>query len=75
MLVERADKDVELFSGTSVPYYSDEHIDDLLRRLDELDRWRKRYRRGTDARATCTRMIQRLRVELRHVRSKLHPVE
>lgn len=44
---------------------SDEHIQDLKYRIEDLTKWRDRQRKGTEARANYARLITRLRAELK----------
>jgi len=44
---------------------SDKHVTDLQNRIEDLTKWRDRQRRGTEARANYSRLITRLRAELK----------
>jgi len=57
-------REVDVSDGTRVLHGSDEHVADLQRRIDDLVGWRDRQKRGSEARANYSRLIQRLRAEL-----------
>src|SRR5690349_1179924 len=61
---------VELASGGSVRYGSDKYLHDLKRRIKELELWRSHQDRGSDARANYTRLLSRLRGELKSLEMK-----
>ena len=48
-----------------VPWGSQEHIDDLNRRISDLTSWRNRQPRGSAARENYSRLIVRLKAELK----------
>lgn len=58
----------ELDDGTSVPEGSDSHIADLTEKIQMLERTRRRYPLNSSARADQTRVIQRLKRELKRAR-------
>jgi hypothetical protein len=64
-LVESRLRETDITDGSRVPFGSKKHIEDLENRVSDLERWRDRQRRGTEARATYARLISRLRSELR----------
>ena len=44
---------------------SEKHVTDLQNRIEDLTKWRDRQRRGTETRANYSRLITRLRAELK----------
>jgi hypothetical protein len=64
-LVETRLKETDITDGSRVPFGSKKHIEDLEMRIADLERWRDRQRRGSEARANYSRLISRLRSELR----------
>lgn len=65
LIIEARLKEVDITDGNKVTYGSDEHINDLQLRIEDLVKWRDRQRRGTEARANYSRLITRLRSELK----------
>jgi hypothetical protein len=64
LVVEARLREVDVTDGTA-PHGSEKHISDLQTRIEGLTKWRDRQRRGTEARANYSRLIARLRVELK----------
>jgi hypothetical protein len=64
-LVESNIRETDIADGSRVAFGSKKHVDDLLTRINDLERWRDRQRRGSDARANYARLISQLRKELR----------
>lgn len=64
LVVERKVREADISDGSRVPHGSAKHIKDLEARITDLARWRDKQRRGSDARANYSRVIQRLKVEL-----------
>jgi RNA polymerase-interacting CarD/CdnL/TRCF family regulator len=64
-LVESRLRETDITDGSRVPFGSKKHVADLETRITDLERWRDRQRRGTEARANYARLIGRLRSELR----------
>jgi hypothetical protein len=64
-LVESRLRETDITDGSRVPFGSKKHVDDLELRIADLERWRDRQRRGSEARANYARLISRLRSELR----------
>jgi hypothetical protein len=64
LVVEARLREVDVTDGTA-PHGSEKHISDLQTRIEDLTKWRDRQRRGTEARANYSRLIARLRVELK----------
>lgn len=52
-------------TGGKAPWGSQEHIEDLNRRIDDLSSWRNRQPRGSAARENYSRLISRLKAELK----------
>lgn len=50
--------------GSRVPHGSSKHVKDLEVRIKSLLMWRDRQKRGSEARANYSRLIQRLKGEL-----------
>lgn len=65
MLVESRIRETDITDGSRVPFGSKKHVADLEFRIADLERWRDRQRRGSEARANYARLIGRLRSELR----------
>ena len=66
----RETDDVELAVGKSVKYGSDAYVNDLKRRIEELELWRSHQDRGSEARANYSRLLGRLKNELRSLNLK-----
>ena len=64
-LVERRIREAELSDGSKSPWGSKEHVRELRASIADLERYRNQQRRGSDARATYTRALQRLKAQLR----------
>jgi hypothetical protein len=64
-LVETRLRETDISDGSRVPFGSKKHVSDLELRIADLERWRDRQRRGSEARANYARLISRLRSELR----------
>lgn len=64
-LIEARIRETDITDGTRVPFGSPEHITDLEMRISDLERWRDRQRRGSEARANYARLISALKRELR----------
>ena len=65
LLREERLRETDITDGSRVPFGSSEHTVDLEMRIADLERWRDRQRRGSEARANYARLIARLRNELR----------
>ena len=63
MFLEAKIREVDITDGSRVQAGSEEHVNDLTRRIDELEVWRNRQKRGTEARANYSRLISRLKAE------------
>lgn len=57
-------READVSDGSRVPWGSQEHIDDLEKRIDDLTNWRNKQRKGTEARANYARLVMRLKAEL-----------
>lgn len=64
-LIEARIRETDITDGTRVPFGSPEHVTDLEMRISDLERWRDRQRRGSEARANYARLISALKRELR----------
>jgi hypothetical protein len=64
LVVEARLREVDVTDGTA-PHGSEKHISDLKGRIEDLTKWRDRQRRGSEARANYSRLIARLRTELK----------
>jgi hypothetical protein len=64
LVIERKIREAEVSDGTKVPHGSSKHIKDLEVRIKDLSRWRDQQRRGSEARATYSRLVSRLKGEL-----------
>ncbi len=57
-------REVDLSDGTRAKHGSNKHVKDLGRRISELETWRNKQKRGSEARANYSRLISRLKGEL-----------
>ncbi len=64
-IVEGRIRETDITDGSRVAVGSAEHVTDLEMRIADLERWRDRQRRGSAARDNYSRLISRLRGELR----------
>jgi len=64
-IVEGRIRETDITDGSRVAVGSPEHVTDLEMRIADLERWRDRQRRGSAARDNYSRLISRLRGELR----------
>jgi hypothetical protein len=64
LVVEAKLREVDVTDGKA-ELGSDKHVVDLQNRIEDLTKWRDRQRRGTEARANYSRLITRLRAELK----------
>lgn len=68
LLVERRVREADVSDGSRVPHGSSKHVKDLEIRIGSLVSWRDRQKRGSEARANYSRLIQRLKGELASAR-------
>lgn len=68
LIVESKIREVDVSDGTRVPHGSLKHVKDLESRIASLVMWRDKQKRGSEARATYTRLINRLKAELASAR-------
>ena len=61
-------REVDVSDGSRVPLGSKKHVRDLEARIASLSTWRDKQRRGSEARANYSRLIQRLKSELARAR-------
>ncbi len=64
-IIETRIRETDITDGTRVSFGSPEHVTDLEMRISDLERWRDRQRRGSEARANYARLIGALKRELR----------
>lgn len=62
-------REIDITSGKTL-FGSDEHILDLQTRIRDLTVWRDRQRKGSEARANYSRLISRLKSELKAAEKK-----
>jgi len=72
-MVEARMRETDITDGSRVAFGSPEHVTDLEMRIADLERWRDRQRRGSEARANYARLIGRLRAELRSANRIANP--
>jgi hypothetical protein len=64
VLVEKKVREADISGGDRVKYGSSKHVNDLQRRIAELETWRNKQKRGSESRANYSRLISRLKGEL-----------
>jgi hypothetical protein len=64
-LIEARIRETDITDGRRVQFGSTDHVSDLENRISDLERWRDRQRRGSEARANYARLISQLKRELR----------
>ena len=64
LVVESKLREADVTDGKT-EWGSDEHIQDLKFRIEDLIKWRDRQRKGTETRANYARLVSRLRAELK----------
>lgn len=62
---ERKMREADLVDGTKAPWGSPQHVKELETSVRDLEHHRKQQRRGSDARATYGRALQRLKAQLK----------
>lgn len=68
LVVERKMREADVSDGSRVPHGSSKHVKDLEDRIASLVGWRDKQKRGSEARANYSRVIQRLKSELASAR-------
>lgn len=63
-------READVSGGRRVVWGSDEHVEDLRKRISELSSWRDKQKRGSETRANYSRLISRLKSELRSALKK-----
>jgi len=58
-------KEAEIAGDKKTPWGSEEHVQDLLSRIEDLKKWRDKQKRGSSARSDYARLITQLQTELR----------
>lgn len=71
LILEKKIKEADVSDGSKVPFGSQEHIQDLERRILDLSRWRNLQKRGSEARANYSRIISRLKNELLNAKKRI----
>ena len=71
MLQEKRIREADVTGDKKVPFGSKEHISDLKMRIADLEKWRNNQRKGSEARANYSRLISRLRSELKSAERQL----
>lgn len=65
LLVEKKIREADVSDGSKVPVGSAKHIKDLESRIASLTMWRDKSTRGSETRANYSRVVNRLKAELR----------
>lgn len=64
LVIEGKVREIDISNGRKVQFGSYLHVADLEKRIGELSSWRNKQKRGSEARATYARLIQKLKNEL-----------
>jgi hypothetical protein len=70
LVLEQKKRPAELSGGRISEWGSDDHISDLEHRIQEMCYWRDKQKKGSESRANYSRVVQKLKTELRS--AKLH---
>lgn len=65
LMVERRVREADVSDGARVRFGSRNHVSDLKKRIADLVQWRDRQKRGSEARANYSRLISKLKSELK----------
>lgn len=65
VLLETRLREADVSDGSKVPVGSKKHIEDLGHRIADLVRWRDKEKKGSESRANYTRLINKLRSQLK----------
>jgi len=65
LVLEQKQKGVYLTGGRLSEWGSDDHISDLESRISEMTYWRDKQKRGSENRANYSRVVQKLKNELK----------
>lgn len=65
LVLEQKERSADLSGGRISEWGSDDHISDLENRISEMCYWRDKQRKGTETRANYSRVVQRLKMELK----------
>lgn len=65
MLDEAKVREADVSDGSKVRWGHNKHIRDLKRRIEDLTRWRDKCSKGSENRANYSRLIQKLKSELK----------
>lgn len=68
VVTEKRMREADISDGSRVKHGSRKHIKDLETRIASLEMWRKKHKRGSEARANYSRLISRLKGELSSAR-------
>lgn len=74
-LMERKSRQIELQTGRKVNFGSQKHIADLERRISDFSHWRDKEKKGSEARANYSRIVNRLKRELASAKKILEKAE
>lgn len=65
LVLENKRRSADLTGGRISEWGSDEHISDLENRISEMCYWRDKQKKGTETRANYSRVVQKLKMELK----------
>jgi hypothetical protein len=65
LVVESRLREVDLLDGSVSPFGSDEHIEELNAMITKFENKKKNYNRGSVSRSDYSKLIARLRTELK----------
>jgi len=63
-VLEKRMREAELTGGKKTKFGSKDHVKDLEDRINELDGWRQKHKKGSEHRANYSRVINKLKNEL-----------
>jgi hypothetical protein len=65
MVTESKVREADVSDGSKVKWGHNKHVKDLRKRIDDLTAWRDKRAKGSETRAEYSRLIQRLKGELK----------
>lgn len=65
LLVEARVREADISDGSKVKWGHSKQIRDLKKRIEDLSKWRDKHAKGSETRANYSRLIQRLKSELK----------
>lgn len=65
LIAEKKIREADVSDGSKVPHGSEKHIKDLESRISSLVMWRGKQKKGSESRANYSRLISRLKGELK----------